>query len=193
MHSRHHRRFIVLEGRIIRQVPFEFPNEKSRRASPNDKYDRASCENETKETGYMPHASKPFEFRKLLPGEISKTAVAKSIPALIRQRPLCIEGRRLAILTGSFVASNAGIVVFFMRRFYVENLSNETMIASSACAKSLYGFVFSYDLIKKLCNFLGSCSRLSLDTAANSSGRHHSSNRRGLLRLARSLRAFWAL
>jgi hypothetical protein len=140
----------------------------------------------------MPHASKPFEFRKLLPGEISKTAGAKSIPALIRQRPLCIEGRSLAILTGSLVASNAGIVVFFMRRFYVENLSNETMIASSAFAKSLYGFVFSYDLIKKLCNFLGSCSRLSLDTAANSSGCHHPSNRRGLLRVARSLWAFWA-
>ncbi|MGO9719223.1 MAG: hypothetical protein ACLPOA_01205 [Methylocella sp.] len=97
----------------------------------------------------MPHASKPFEFRKLLPGEISKTAGAKSIPALIRQRPLCIEGRSLAILTGSFVASNAGIVVFFMRRFYVENLSNETMIASRGFAKSLYSFVFSYDLIKK--------------------------------------------
>ena len=28
MNARHHRRFIVLEGRIIRQVPFEFPNEK---------------------------------------------------------------------------------------------------------------------------------------------------------------------
>jgi hypothetical protein len=31
----------------------------------------------------LPHAYKPFEFRKFLPGEISKITGPKTIPALI--------------------------------------------------------------------------------------------------------------
>src|ERR1700724_3108963 len=63
MDPRHHRRFVILERRIIRQASFEFPNQKPRRASPNDEHDRASRENETEETGYLPHATWPFEIR----------------------------------------------------------------------------------------------------------------------------------
>ena len=82
MDPRHHRRFVILERRIIRQAAFEFPNQKPRRASPDDKHDRAGRENETEETGYVPHATWPFEFRKFFPDEINNTADLKAIPAL---------------------------------------------------------------------------------------------------------------
>src|ERR1700720_4529317 len=82
MDPRHHRRFVVLERRIIRQASFEFPNQKPRRASPNDEHDRARRENETEETGYLPHATWPFEFRKFFPGKINNTPDPKTIPAL---------------------------------------------------------------------------------------------------------------
>src|ERR1700730_12795832 len=71
MDPRHHRRFVILECRIIRQTSLEFPNHKPRRASPNDEHDSARRENETEETGYLPHATWPFEFRKLFPGKIN--------------------------------------------------------------------------------------------------------------------------
>ena len=69
MNTRHHRRLVVLESRIIRQITFEFPNEQSRRARRDDKEYRASGEDKSKETGYVPHATKPFAIWKLLPGE----------------------------------------------------------------------------------------------------------------------------
>src|ERR1700730_2154380 len=69
MDPRHHRRFVNLECRIIRQAAFKFPNQKPRGASPNDEHDCAGCENETEETGYLPHATWPFEFRKSLSGQ----------------------------------------------------------------------------------------------------------------------------
>src|SRR6202040_2877728 len=71
MDPRHHRRFVILERRIIRQASFEFPNQQPRCASSNDEHDRARRENETEETGNLPHATLPFEFRKLFPGEIN--------------------------------------------------------------------------------------------------------------------------
>src|ERR1700730_13017927 len=60
MDPRHHRRFVILERCIIRQASFEFPNQKPRRASPNDEHDRTSREDETEETGNVPHAAWPF-------------------------------------------------------------------------------------------------------------------------------------
>jgi hypothetical protein len=89
MDPRHHWRFVILERRIIRQATLELPNQKPRRASPNDENDRTSRENETEETGYLPHATWPIEFRKLFPGEIKNTADPKTIPAL--------DGSRLSI------------------------------------------------------------------------------------------------
>src|SRR5580700_1259849 len=68
MDPRHHRRFVILERRIIREASFEFPNQKPRRACPNDENDRTSCENETEETGYLPHATWPFEIPETLSG-----------------------------------------------------------------------------------------------------------------------------
>ena len=87
MDSRDHRRLVILERRIIRQASFEFPNQKPRRASPNDEHDRAGREHETEETGYLPHATWPFEFRKLFPGEVNNTADLKNFTGA-RRRPL---------------------------------------------------------------------------------------------------------
>src|SRR6202040_4294941 len=82
MDPRHHRRFVILERRIIRQASFEFPNQKPTPGRPNDQTHRTTCENETHATGYLPHATWPFEFRKPFPGENNNTADPKTIPAL---------------------------------------------------------------------------------------------------------------
>src|SRR5580700_575117 len=91
MDPRHHRRFVILERRIIREASFEFPNQKPRRACPNDEHDRARRENETEETGYLPHATWPFEFRKLFPGEINTADLKDNTGD--RRRPLVYMAR----------------------------------------------------------------------------------------------------
>jgi hypothetical protein len=80
----------------------------------------------------VPHATKPFEFRKLLLGEISKKTDPK------RYKRSTDGGLFASSRLGSFVAANAGFVVFFVRRFCGENLSNKTMIVSSAIAHACF-------------------------------------------------------
>jgi hypothetical protein len=90
----------------------------------------------------LPHATWPFEFRKLFPGEINNTADPKSIPALdgsrlsIRPRESkpnngldmrisqldALPARRMpgfAIAAG--LSPDADFAVFSVRRFCVEN------------------------------------------------------------------------
>jgi hypothetical protein len=96
----------------------------------------------------LPHATWPFEFRKLFPGEINNTADLKTRPALdggsasIRpreskpnngtdmriSRPDRRAARRMpgfGIAVGHLLSPYTDFAVFSMRRFCVENLSNE--------------------------------------------------------------------
>jgi hypothetical protein len=119
----------------------------------------------------VPHATKPFEFRKLLLGEISK----KTDPKRYKRSTdggLFASSRCLAILLGSFVAANAGFVVFFVRRFCGENLSNKTMIVSSAIAHACFLLLCSMSFSGSPASILRSSSkrgviRLGLASALN--------------------------
>jgi hypothetical protein len=55
---------------------------------------------------------------------------------------------------GSFIAANAGFVVFFVWRFCGENLSNKTMIVSSAIAHACFLLLCSMSFSGSLASIL---------------------------------------
>jgi len=55
MDPRHHRRLIVLQLRIVRQILGEMPNQPGGAADPDDKKEGARCEQKAEKTNEQPH------------------------------------------------------------------------------------------------------------------------------------------